>query len=228
MSAPAEPRLRSNARSWRYFTDAVQNRHQGADPAHPPLRRFRTGCPLAGECRKIGNRQEARVEPHGAGRGTTPRVGDHDLDLADLGWHSDNPRGSVSRLHRDLRPQAERGPDGPRGLDRDRETELFEYDTKLGETVEELAKTVQFTVGVVVQRARVLRTRAKFDEWGAVFLLDVDPELVDEPHLEKWLAIGGKRIGLGDWRPEKSGKYGRFELEEIEPIDEDAPLKNRG
>ena len=108
------------------------------------------------------------------------------------------------------------------------ETELFEYDTKLGETVEELAKTVQFTVGVVVQRARVLRTRAKFDEWGAVFLLDVDPELVDEPHLDKWLAIGGKRIGLGDWRPEKSGKYGRFEVEEIEPIDDDTPLKNRG
>ena len=107
------------------------------------------------------------------------------------------------------------------------ETELFEYDTSLGDTAEELAKTVQFTVGVVVQRARVLRTRAKFDEWGAVFRLDVDPQLVDEDHLEKWLEIGGRRIGLGDWRPEKSGKYGRFELEEIEKITENPLLRNR-
>ena len=39
--------------------------------------------------------------------------------------------------------------------------EAFAYDKKLGTTVEKLCKTVQFTVGVVVSRARILRTRAK-------------------------------------------------------------------
>ena len=39
----------------------------------------------------------------------------------------------------------------------------------------------------------------------------------DKLHLEKWLDIGGQRIGLGDWRPGKSGgDYGRFELVSIE------------
>ena len=101
------------------------------------------------------------------------------------------------------------------------ETELFEYDTELGDTPMELAENpkVQFTVGVVVQRARVLRTRAKFDNWGASFIVEVDPSLVDREHLETWLDIGGRRIGLGDWRPEKSGKYGRFEAEKIERLD---------
>ena len=34
---------------------------------------------------------------------------------------------------------------------------------------------------------------------------------MDMPKLERWLAIAGKRVGLGDWRPQKSGEYGRFD-----------------
>ena len=94
----------------------------------------------------------------------------------------------------------------------------FDYDKKLGKTVSELGKSVQFTVGVVVQRARILRTRAKFDEWAVTFTVEVDDELVDKEQLASWLDIAGRRIGLGDWRPEKSGHYGRFETVSIEAI----------
>ena len=86
----------------------------------------------------------------------------------------------------------------------------FDYDRSLGKTVEELGQTLQFTVPVVVQRARLLRTRAKFDEWSMVVTIDTDEELVDRQQLQTWLDIGGTRIGLGDWRPEKSGSNGRF------------------
>ena len=97
--------------------------------------------------------------------------------------------------------------------------ESFDYDREtLGATVEELGKHAQFTVGVVVQRNRILRTRAKFDEWACTFMLDCDDELVDKEQLESWLDIAGRRIGLGDWRPEKSGTYGRFEAE-VTPLD---------
>ena len=98
------------------------------------------------------------------------------------------------------------------------QVEAFNYDKNLGKTVDELGKSVQFTVGVVVQRARILRTRAKFDTWGVTFTVEVDDELVDKEQLASWLDIGGRRIGLGDWRPEKSGHYGRFEAESIEAI----------
>ena len=97
--------------------------------------------------------------------------------------------------------------------------ESFDYDREtLGDTVEELGKRAQFTVGVVVQRNRILRTRAKFDEWACTFTLDCDDELVDKEQLESWLDIAGRRIGLGDWRPEKSGTYGRFEAE-VTPLE---------
>ena len=79
----------------------------------------------------------------------------------------------------------------------------FDYDRKkYGATIDELGRKAQFTVGVVVQRARILRTRAKFDEWNATIIIDADEELVDRQKLESWLDIGSRRIGLGDWRPE--------------------------
>ena len=88
----------------------------------------------------------------------------------------------------------------------------FVYDKeKYGTTVVELGQRAQFTVPVVVQRNRIMRTRAKFDEWTCEFQLDVDESLIDEHHLTDWLDIAGHRVGLGDWRPQKSGRFGMFE-----------------
>ena len=95
----------------------------------------------------------------------------------------------------------------------------FNYDTELyGTTLEELGKSAQFTTAVVVQRNRILRTRGMFKDWSVIVFVDTDPELVDKIQLSQWLDIGGRRIGLGDWRPEKSGNYGRFEVESITEI----------
>ena len=92
----------------------------------------------------------------------------------------------------------------------------FDYDKdRYGTTLKELMKSAQFTVPVVVQRNRILRTRAKFDDWSCTFQVEVDDELVDQGQLATWLDIAGRRIGLGDWRPEKSGHYGRFTVEAI-------------
>lgn len=109
------------------------------------------------------------------------------------------------------------GPQVREGLIVER-VERFDYDTSMGTTAEELGRTAQFTVGVVVQRNRVLRTRAKFDDWAITFTVEADDELVDKEQLAHWLDIGGRRIGLGDWRPEKSGHYGRFETKAIKPL----------
>lgn len=98
------------------------------------------------------------------------------------------------------------------------EVESFDYDRSLGTTPDELARSLQFTVGVRMRGGRVLRTRARFDDWAATFRVDVDPELVDREHLLTWLDIGGRRLGVGSWRPEKSGQFGRFEVENIQTI----------
>ena len=103
----------------------------------------------------------------------------------------------------------------------------FRYDVeRYGETLETLVKTTQFTVPVVVASQSILRTRAKFDcPWSVVGVADVDEELVDKAQLTAWLALGGRRIGLGDWRPEKSGFYGRFDVEDVTELTAAAAVK---
>ena len=94
----------------------------------------------------------------------------------------------------------------------------FGYDVeRYGEEPDKLALTTQFTVPVVVNGSRIPRTRAKFDcPWSVVGVADVDEELVDKAQLTAWLALGGRRIGLGDWRPEKKGGvFGRFDVEDV-------------
>ena len=97
------------------------------------------------------------------------------------------------------------------------ESVTFRYDVKhYGEDVEKLSTAAQFVAPVVVNRKRVLRSRARFDcPWSVVGVADVDPQLVDSDQLTAWLATGGRRVGLGDWRPEKSGHYGRFDVEKV-------------
>ena len=98
----------------------------------------------------------------------------------------------------------------------------FDYDTaKYGIDLEELGRSTQYTVPVVVNRSRILRTRAKFElPWSCTFEVDVDDELIDQNRLLEWLDIAGRQIGLGDWRPEKSGMFGRFIASKIEKVEE--------
>jgi len=94
----------------------------------------------------------------------------------------------------------------------------FHYDKTLGETLDELAKNkkVQFTVAVVIQRKRLLATRPHFKEWKLEITIDAEDDLVDKSQLQQWLEIGGRRIGIGAWRPTNSGYYGRFKLISLE------------
>ena len=93
----------------------------------------------------------------------------------------------------------------------------FSYDRETyGISVPQLSISTQFTASVKVGQARIARTRAKFDPpWGCKFSLRAEDDLVDQRKLERWLEIAGSRIGMGDWRPDKSGFYGVFEVVSI-------------
>ena len=141
-------------------------------------------------------------------------------------------RGRDRFFDRESEASARKGRQGPlvrEGLMIERVS--FRYDVeRYGEALEEVVKTAQFTAPVVVNGKRILRTRAKFDcPWSVVGVADVDEELVDKAKLTAWLARGGRRIGLGDWRPEKSGVFGRFDVEGvIELADAAAGPSRRG
>ncbi len=107
------------------------------------------------------------------------------------------------------------GPQVREGLIVYETTFVFDIE-RYGDSIEEWSKKCQFTVPVVQQRNRILRTRAKFDQpWSVKAVVYGDDELVDSTKLSTWLDIAGQRIGLGDWRPEKSGAYGRFSVKSV-------------
>jgi len=66
---------------------------------------------------------------------------------------------------------------------------------------------------VVVQRARILRARPRFDKWALEFeIINKDPTVIHADTLKKILEDAGKYYGLGDFRPE----FGLFKVEKFE------------
>lgn len=83
-------------------------------------------------------------------------------------------------------------------------------------TKEELIKNYEYrdTRVMVVNRARVLRTRPRFDQWNITFTLMYDETKIDLDMIVNILEYSGNYIGVCDSRP----RYGKFcvTVEEID------------
>lgn len=70
---------------------------------------------------------------------------------------------------------------------------------------------------VVIQRARVLKSRAKIEKWKAKFEIVFNEKLIADAEIIKTiLTEAGMRIGIMDYRPQKSGWYGTFKINNFE------------
>lgn len=56
-----------------------------------------------------------------------------------------------------------------------------------------------------------IRYRAEYREWGAVLRIEYVPSVIDLSSVVALVDAGGTN-GVGEWRPEKSGSYGTFEV----------------
>ncbi len=99
----------------------------------------------------------------------------------------------------------------------------FEYGEHSGKAIEELAGIPEFRFDAVVavQRQRVLRVRPLFPQWQARFRVRVLSDQVNEADLRVWLRSAGSMIGFGDWRPDKGGEFGMFELVSLDEVPND-------
>lgn len=82
----------------------------------------------------------------------------------------------------------------------------------LGKTVEDIEVDSR---GVVIQRARIVRHRPKFEAWELNFTLLVDDELIDMSSVKAIVNEAGRTQGIGDFRVNKGGPFGSFEVVEI-------------
>lgn len=58
-----------------------------------------------------------------------------------------------------------------------------------------------------------LRYRPEYGTWSVDLTIDFDAELLKPDDIVNLLERAGFGVGLGEWRPEKDGEFGRFEVE---------------
>lgn len=66
---------------------------------------------------------------------------------------------------------------------------------------------------VVVGKARVLRCRPSFFPWRIKVALDINTTMIRPEQVLEVLQLAGYTVGVGDYRPEKGGGFGRFTAE---------------
>lgn len=72
----------------------------------------------------------------------------------------------------------------------------------------------------VGQGSADLRYRPEFTEWGCVVRFELDSELLKTSDLINLIDRAGFGVGIGEWRPEKGGEFGRFEVDTTEAVKE--------
>ena len=72
---------------------------------------------------------------------------------------------------------------------------------------------------VVIQKARVIRYRPRFDEWELDFTLRLQDEQLPVSVIKEVLDYAGLYVGIGDYRPARKGKYGKFMVTKFQEMD---------
>ena len=68
---------------------------------------------------------------------------------------------------------------------------------------------------VKVQQAMDLRYRPEFPQWSATLTIEYDEDNISASSIASLLYRAGLSVGVGEWRPEKNGDFGRFELGDV-------------
>lgn len=62
-------------------------------------------------------------------------------------------------------------------------------------------------------KAGIVKSRPRFEKWGCIVELDIDTDFIAVDAVLMLLKKAGLTVGYCDFRPEKSGSFGRFEAE---------------
>lgn len=72
-----------------------------------------------------------------------------------------------------------------------------------------------FQAIVSVGQAKILRTRPIFDGWSLETTIMFDGTVINRDLVIQAAEDAGRLVGIGDWRIEKGGGFGRFSVEVI-------------
>jgi len=65
-----------------------------------------------------------------------------------------------------------------------------------------------------------MRYRPEFKNWAVRVIVEIDSDMLNEQDVVNLVNRAGFSVGVGEWRPEKGGEFGRFEFDTSHPIRE--------
>lgn len=83
---------------------------------------------------------------------------------------------------------------------RDRKTPIVDFE------VDSRPVTIPATKG------RIMRHRARANEWTVSVRIRINEQIISEATVRQLFAEGGQQIGIGDYRPEKGGPFGTWDI----------------
>lgn len=67
-------------------------------------------------------------------------------------------------------------------------------------------------VVIPATKGRIMRHRPRLNSWSATFTLRINDDLINPDTVQQLLTEGGQQLGVGDFRPEKGGPFGCFNV----------------
>jgi len=67
-------------------------------------------------------------------------------------------------------------------------------------------------------KGRNVLHRPMFKNWSVEFECTFDEEQIEVPVMKEIIDIAGRSVGVGDWRPAKKGRFGKFQITEWKAI----------
>lgn len=82
-------------------------------------------------------------------------------------------------------------------------------------------------VTIPATKGRVMRHRARFNEWSGFVRLRINADVLDEAMIRRLMIEGLQQIGLGDYRPERGGPFGMADMVHWKRVDVPTPTVAR-
>ena len=67
-------------------------------------------------------------------------------------------------------------------------------------------------------KGRVMVVRPKWIDWSSEFMLSIDNDTITDETVKQIIEYGGSYVGIGSYRPEHKGPYGRFIIKKFQKM----------